>query len=101
SDLVVFSYNKILTSAGILLAMNFRKPIIAPRLGCIPETIDRKGAFLYDFKDENGLINALEKAMKNKNNLLEMGNYNFELAKNYAWNDIARQNKNVYERFLK
>jgi len=101
SDLLVFSYNKILTSAGVLLAMNFRKPIIAPRLGCIPETIDQKGAFLYDSKDENGLINALEKTLKNKNKLLEMGNYNFELAKNFEWNYIARQNRKVYERFLK
>ena len=101
SDLSVFSYNKILTSAGILLAMNFRKAIIAPKLGCIPETIDQKGAFLYDSKDSYGLINALKKAMKNKNKLLEMGNYNFELAKNFEWNNIARQNKEVYERYLK
>ncbi len=99
-DILVFSYNKILTSAGILLAMSFRKPIIAPRLGCIPETIDKKGAFLYNSKDENGLYNALEKAMKNKNKLLEMGKYNFELAKNFEWNDIAKQNRKVYERFL-
>ena len=101
SDVVVFSYKKILTSAGILLAMSFGKPIIAPRLGCIPETLDEKGAFLYNSQENKGLLLAAEKAIDNKSKLKEMGQLNLKLAKDYEWKDIAKETKKIYEEFLK
>ena len=101
SDVVVFSYKKILTSAGILLAMSFGKPIIAPRLGCIPETFEEKGAFLYNSQEKEGLLLAVEKAIDNKSKLKEMGQYNLKLAKKYDWKDIAKETKKIYEEFLR
>lgn len=101
SDILVFSYNKIHTSAGILLAMSFRKPIIAPRLGCIPETLDERGAFLYNSQEKEGLLIALEKAIDNKDKLKEMGQYNLKLAKEYDWKDIAKETKKIYKEFLR
>ena len=98
SDVVVFSYKKILTSAGILLAMSFGKPIIAPRLGCIPETLDEKGAFLYNSQENEGLALAAEKAIDNKSKLKEMGKFNLDLAKKFDWKVIAKETKRIYNK---
>jgi glycosyltransferase involved in cell wall biosynthesis len=37
ADYLIFNYKNILTSGGIILAMNYQKKIIAPALGCIKE----------------------------------------------------------------
>ncbi len=101
SDIIVYPFNKILTSGGIFLGMSYGKPIIAPRLGCIPETLDERGAFFYNSQENNGLLIALEEALDNKNKLKEMGQYNLKLAKNFDWKDIAKETKKIYEEFLK
>jgi len=99
SDMIVYPFKKILTSGGIFLAMSFGKPIIAPQLGCIPETIDEKGAFLYDPKKVDGLLNALKKAIENRDKLKEMGENNLKLANEFEWKTIAIETKKIYNRF--
>jgi glycosyltransferase involved in cell wall biosynthesis len=37
ADYILFNYKNILTSAGVLMALSYRKKIIAPALGCIKE----------------------------------------------------------------
>ena len=101
SDIVVFSFQKILGSAGILLAMSFGKPIIAPRLGCIIDILDEKGAFLYNPIENKSLLMALRKAMENKDKLEEMGKYNLNLARLFEWKKIGTETKKVYEKFFK
>jgi len=101
SDIVVFSFQKILGSAGILLAMSFGKPIIAPRLGCIIDILDEKGAFLYNPRENESLLMVLRKAMENKDKLEEMGQYNLNLARLYEWKKIGTETKKVYEKFFK
>ena len=101
SDIVVFSFQEILGSAGILLAMSFGKPIIAPRLGCIIDVLDEKGAFLYDSRENKSLLMALRNAMEKKDKLEEMGRHNLELARHYGWKKIGTETKKVYEKFFK
>lgn len=98
SDLIVFSYKKILTPGGIFLAMSFGKPVIAPRLGCITELVDEKGAFLYNPKETEGLLNALEKAIENKYKLKKMEENNFILADDLEWKRNALETKKIYDR---
>ncbi len=97
SDLIIYSYEKILTPGGIFLAMSFGKPIIAPRLGCITELIDERGAFLYDPKKTDGLLNALEKAIENKDKLKKMGENNFIKANELEWKTNALKTKKIYD----
>ena len=48
SDWIVLPYRKVLTSGSALLAMSFGKPLIAPRIGLLPELIeDRTHGILY------------------------------------------------------
>jgi len=101
SDILVFPYRDIFTSGGILLGMSFAKPIIAPKLGCIKDTLDEAGAFLYDSNDINGLTNAMRNAIDSRNKLQAMGQYNLELAKKYDWNNIGRMTCMTYLEVLK
>ena len=100
SDIVVFSFEKILGSAGILLAMSFGKPIIAPRLGCIIDILDEKGSFLYNPGENNNLLIAIKEAMENKDKLEEMGQYNLNLARLFEWKKIGTETKMVYDKFF-
>ena len=78
------------------MAMGVGKPCIASRVGCIDETIDRKGAFLYDSTDKFGLLNAITACFENREKLKEMGEHNKSLAHNMNWQHIAAKTLNVY-----
>jgi len=101
ADIVVIPYKHVLTSGEVLLAMTFGKAIIAPRLGCIIDLLDEKGAFLYNPKENESLLMALRKALENKDKLEEMGQYNLKLARVFEWKKIGTETKKVYENFFK
>lgn len=87
SDFAVYPYKDILSSGAILLALTFHKPIIAPKIGCIPDILDEKGSVLYDPAEENGLLEALNMAISSDINL--MSEYNSHLAQKFNWDEIA------------
>ena len=62
ADVVVLPYKNILTSGSAILAMSFGKPIIAPRIGGIPELVGTADALLYDTNHPEGLAIALKKS---------------------------------------
>ncbi|MBD1825725.1 glycosyltransferase family 4 protein [Cyanobacteria bacterium FACHB-DQ100] len=64
ADCVVLPYKNILTSGSAILALSFTKPIIAPRLGGIPELVDTADALLYDPNDPQGLALAIQKSVE-------------------------------------
>jgi len=52
-DTVVFNYQDILTSGGVILAKSYKKPIIAPEIGCLKELTDENTILfsnIYDLK---------------------------------------------------
>ena len=100
ADVIVTSYNVILTSGTVILAMSFGIPVIAPRLGCIPEISHENEVFLYNPKEKNGLLNALQKAIDNKEKLKVIGQNNLNSIRKFDWNKIAKTTKMVYERFF-
>lgn len=94
ADVTVFPYTDILTSGSVLLAMSFGKAIIVPQIGCISETLDAQGAFLYDPNDVNGLLQAMQNALPT--NLSTMGQHNRVSAENFSWKRIAQMTFEVY-----
>jgi len=56
ADCLVLPYIDVLTSGPVLLSAQFQIPLIAPRVGCIPEQTDNEMSILYD---EGGLSDAL------------------------------------------
>jgi glycosyltransferase involved in cell wall biosynthesis len=62
ADVIVFPFEKILTSGSLILAMSYNKPIIAPDLGGIAETLGVASQLLYNPNDEQGLLKALQQS---------------------------------------
>jgi beta-1,4-mannosyltransferase len=62
ANYVVLPYTQILTSGSVILAMSFDKPVIAPRMGAIPEVLGAADGLLYEPTDEQGLSLALQKS---------------------------------------
>lgn len=62
-DVVALPYLEILTSGGAMLALTFGRPVVAPALGFLKDTITPECGVLYDRADRDGLSNALRKAM--------------------------------------
>ena len=96
-DVVVFPYKNILTSGAVLLAISFGKACIAPRIGCIRDTLDDDGSFLYDPNSQNALADSLQRAIDNKSKLGAMGDRNLQLAKQLGWDKIAQMTAQVYQ----
>jgi glycosyltransferase involved in cell wall biosynthesis len=99
-DIIVTPYRDVLTSGQVILAMSFNKPIIAPKLGCIIDVLDEKGSILYNPNINDSLIQALEKSLDKKANLVKMGNYNFNLVKKFEWNRLAIKTIKIYQKLL-
>jgi beta-1,4-mannosyltransferase len=99
-DVAVFPYKDILTSGAVILAMSFGKVCLAPQIGCIPETLDDSGAFLYDPSDEEGLQKSMNKAIMCKSELGRMGDYNRQKAEQWNWDKIAKMTADAYKTCL-
>jgi glycosyltransferase involved in cell wall biosynthesis len=52
ADIVILPYKKILTSGVAILSLSFRKPVIAPRTGLLPEIISNKQGYLFSNHSE-------------------------------------------------
>ena len=94
ADVAVFPYTDILTSGSVLLAMSFGKAIVVPCTGCIPETLDAQGSFLYDPNDVDGLSRAMRNALQS--DVEAMGQHNLANARNFNWGKIAQMTYDVY-----
>lgn len=60
SDCVVFNYEEILTSGGVMTALSFGKKVIAPSIGCISEIKDEN---IYLFQREAGKDDNLKNTL--------------------------------------
>jgi glycosyltransferase involved in cell wall biosynthesis len=89
ADVVILSYRRILTSGEALLAMTFKKPLIAPKLGYLKDILDEKNAFFYEYNSKESLRKALKTAFKERQNLSVMGRNSYQKAKKNSWDNIA------------
>lgn len=63
SDVVVLPFSSILTSSSTILAMSFARPVIAPRMGCIPELVEPDAGWLFEAGDEESLIQTMSHSL--------------------------------------
>jgi beta-1,4-mannosyltransferase len=94
ADYVVFPYRDVLTSGSMLLAMSFAKAVIAPRLGCIPETVDEQCAILYEPRGGESLLQALVAAAGC--DAAAMGAASRRRAEQLTWEEAARTSALAY-----
>jgi beta-1,4-mannosyltransferase len=94
TDVVVFSYRQVLTSGSITLAQSYGKPVLAPRLGCIPDVVSNDVGELFDANCAISLAAAMERiAMRD---LDEMGRQALTLAQRETPESFAKKLETVY-----
>ena len=97
ADVVVCPYRDILTSGGVIAAMSFGKPVVAPALGCIPEVLTSDGGFLYCPERVDGLEMALRMALDcTQDDLEARGQINHDICEDLDWVSIADHTVPLY-----
>lgn len=85
---VILPFEEIENSGSVILAMGFRKLIIAPCKGVLPDILSPQKQFLYS--DENELLNCMNAALKLKDfELAEIGEKNYNHIVQYKWELFA------------
>jgi len=89
ADVVVLPYRKMLTSAMLLCALSYERPVIAPAFGPVRELLcEGQTGFLFTPGDDDALRAALERALAHPD-LAEVGAAGLALAREFAWPKIA------------
>ncbi len=94
ADVLVFPYRDILNSGSVYLGLSFGKPIIAPKIGCIPSTVSAENDLLYGPKNECGLQRQLSRVLNE--DISQIGKYNLQQAKELDWSIIGKKYATVY-----
>jgi len=87
SDVVASPFNQIENSGSVILAMGFKKPIIAPNMGVLKERLKNQPELLYE--------NSIKESFDFINNappewLQELGSKNYEEVKKHSWKDFSK-----------
>jgi len=101
-DIVVLPYIQIDQSGVLCLSYTFGKPVIATRVGGLPEMI-REGVTGYTVPPANihALSEKIIEAWQNRHNLAEMGLKAQKLMdEKYSWDRLAESTIGVYRKIL-
>lgn len=99
ASVVVLPYIEASQSGIIPIAYSFRKPVVATKVGAIPDVvIDGKTGFLVPPKDENALAESIVTLLQNDQLRIEMGEagYRFSI-ENLSWGNIAKKHMDLYK----
>ena len=94
ADVVVLPFRQIWTSGSLILAMSYGKPVVAPRLGGLPETIGAADAFLYDPVTPDGLGLALGRTVSA--DLAEQRAVVAEACERLDWSIVGEATRKAY-----
>lgn len=97
-DFLVFPYRQILTSGSVILAMSYGKPVTAPRLGAIPETVAEADGLLYDAANPQGLDLAIQRSLTCS--LSELQALTVEACDRLDWEPIGQQTALAFRQSL-
>lgn len=86
ADVVVLPFRNIENSGSVIMAMGFKKLIIAPRLGVLRQRLANQAEWLYEV--DEALPAMILKAI-NTNSLQEIGENNKKALRAYHWNDFT------------
>jgi glycosyltransferase involved in cell wall biosynthesis len=94
ADAVVLPFRDILTSGSAILAMTYGLPVVAPALGCLPETVPPDGGILYEPDAPDALADAIRASLTA--DLVTMGAAAAARAAELDWGPIAERTAELY-----
>lgn len=86
ADVVTLPFKKIENSGSVIMAMSFKKPVIAPEMGVLKERLKNQPELLYKESPEES-FEVLKKMSPEK--LKQIGENNFRELDKYKWADFA------------
>jgi beta-1,4-mannosyltransferase len=95
ADVVVLPFKQILTSGSLILAMSYGKPIIAPRIASLEETLSGADALLYDPYDPKGLLKALYQS--SQVDLVALAQQTQFACDRLGWDAIGEKTSHLYQ----
>jgi glycosyltransferase involved in cell wall biosynthesis len=96
ADVVALPFEQIQTSGSVMLSMSYGKPVIAPRLGDLPETLAGADDLMYPAGDRNALAERLNYALSA--DLTDLAARTATAADQFDWEPIGKQTAAVYFR---
>jgi len=94
ADVVVLPFESVQTSGSVILALTFGKPVVAPRLGEIPETVGLADGLLYEPGSDEALASAIERALVC--DLTELNAKSTAACERMGWETTARCTAAIY-----
>lgn len=85
ADVVVLPFDKVENSGSAIMAMGFKKPILAPKTGVLKKRLQQQENLLYKSLGE-GLKNVFD---LNKKEIIELGEVNYQALKKNKWQDFT------------
>lgn len=98
ADVVIFPFQNILTSSTLVLGMSYGKPVIAPKLDTLVETLGTADALLYNPEDEHGLINAIKESQNC--DLDAMSEIVVKECDRLDWSKIGKKTYQLYQKAI-
>lgn len=95
ATVAVLPYKNILNSGSLLLAMSYALPIIAPKLGSIPEMLQKANWLLYDSDNEDGLLQSLKNS--SRISLSNLSDLTKSACDNLSWELIGKNTSIIYQ----
>jgi glycosyltransferase involved in cell wall biosynthesis len=99
ADVLVLPYRDILNSGSAYLGLSYGLPVVAPAIGCLPETLPPENDFLYVPTDGDALQRELERVLEHPD-LDSVGRANYQHAVEQDWESTAASLLDVYRRVL-
>ena len=102
-SVVVLPYIDATQSGVIPIAYAFKKPVVATKVGGIPEVVESgRTGYLVPPRNTEELAEAIVKLLKNKEERKRMGENAYEkMKKEMSWDEIAKKTMNVYRMALR
>lgn len=99
-DVVALPFRRVLNSGSLLLAMSFGCPVVAPRVGSIPEVACPEGWFVYKPDERQGLARALRSALS-RDDLVDLRRpVTAFTAARYGWARVGADARDLYRELV-
>ena len=95
ADLLALPYQRLLTSAVLMLALSYGRPVLAPAIGPVQELVaHQREGILFDPAAPAALAGGLQQALDS--DLDALGQRGFARARQFEWETIARTTYELY-----
>lgn len=98
ADIFVMPYKDVLNSGSLMLAMRFGKPLVAPRVGSIPEVVNQVCAVLFEQAGSHELKKALIQSLDM--NIEKAAQEARRISESYSAERLSRRMINTYLDFF-